>query len=142
MRWKIEHTEATEDLGLLVALVTESVLDTPGVLVGVRGVTFVIGIVGNGIAFVGVVGLLLPVTVDRSMKAIEAELGVDFESGCDPEGIIRPLRFLDKHHARTQTGIDAPSHANNIRPNRQRRRLPSQYSNSNSAPSSSEYARA
>lgn len=141
MRWKIEHTEATEDLGLLVALVTESVLDTPGVLVGVRGVTFVIGIVGNGIAFVGVVGLLLPVTVDRSMKAIEAELGVDFES-CDSEGIIRPLRFVDKHHARNQTGIDAPSHANNIRPNGQRRRSPSQYSNTNPAPSSSEYARA
>jgi hypothetical protein len=126
----------------VVALVTESVLDPPGVPVGVRGVTFVIGFIGSGFVLVGVVGLLLPVTVDRSMKAIEAELGVDFESGCDPQGIIRPLRFLDKHHARTQTGIDAPSHANNIRPNRQRRQSPSQYCNSNSASSSSEHARA
>ena len=42
-----------EDLGLVIVLITESVLDPPGVPVGVRGVTLVIGIVGSRFASVG-----------------------------------------------------------------------------------------
>jgi hypothetical protein len=43
----LEHTDVTEDLGLVVVLITEGVLDPPGVPVGVRGVTFVMGIAGS-----------------------------------------------------------------------------------------------
>jgi hypothetical protein len=42
---------------------------------------------GSGFVLVGVVGSLLPVTVERAVDAIEAELGVNFESGRGPEGI-------------------------------------------------------
>jgi len=71
--------ERTDDLGLLVVvvLITEGVLDPPGVGV-VRGVTLVISVLGRGFVFVGVVGSL------RVVDAIEAELGVNFESGRGP----------------------------------------------------------
>lgn len=83
----LERTDVTDDLGLVVVLITEGVLGPPGVPVGVRGVTFVISVLGSGFVLVGVVGSLLPVTVERAVDAMEAELGVSFESGRGPEGI-------------------------------------------------------
>jgi hypothetical protein len=57
------------------------VLITEGDL-GIRGVTFVIG---NGLGVVG--SQLLVVLVLMAVDRTEAELGVNFESGCGPEGI-------------------------------------------------------
>jgi hypothetical protein len=51
----LERTDVTKDLGLVVVLITEGVLDPPGVPVGVRGVTFVISVLGSGFVLVGVV---------------------------------------------------------------------------------------
>jgi hypothetical protein len=74
------------------------VLIKEGVLVeGVRGVTFVINVLGSGgVDFVGVVMSppppLVSDSVDRAVEveAVEitdAELGVNFESGRGPDGI-------------------------------------------------------
>ncbi|KIM73666.1 hypothetical protein PILCRDRAFT_828963 [Piloderma croceum F 1598] len=82
----LERTDVTDDLGLVVVLITEGVLDPSGVPVGVRGVTFVISVLGSEFILVGVVGSMLPVTVERAVDAMEAELGVNFESGRGPEG--------------------------------------------------------
>jgi hypothetical protein len=45
-------------------LITEGVPDPPGVPIDVRGVTFVISDLRSGFVLVGVVGSMLPVTVD------------------------------------------------------------------------------
>ena len=45
----LEHTDVMEDLGLVIVLITEGILDPPGVTVSVRGVTFIIGVLGSGL---------------------------------------------------------------------------------------------
>ena len=79
-----EATEGEIDLGLVVVLMTE-VLD---VLPDgeVRGVTFVISVLGSGCVLVGVVGSSW--RAETETKEEEAELGVNFESGLGPEVIF------------------------------------------------------
>jgi hypothetical protein len=78
----MEVTDGADDLGLI----TDGVLDPDGV----RGVTFVINVLGSGGAFVGVTESL--VSVDRAaVEVIDAELGVNFESGRGPDGILSGL---------------------------------------------------
>jgi len=72
-------------------------------------------VLGSGVVLVGVVGSLLPVTVERAVDAMEAKLGASFESGRGPEGISGLL-----YSCVGVTGLKVPSRAKNVRPNRHR----------------------